>query len=419
MGLKVVIFLGPPRGFGRQRQALRFQFGNYVSKPTRLLGVALFRWLCAERGLPEQVIVLGEPSADWDMLHELAAVPYHMPQFQRLQLREKLNAGPLAPEDLRALSGFLQDFLGGIDVRCVTFPRQPGRTGQLRFFTALDEHVGSGDELHVDVAQDIWACGLFGTASSAFLTRASRVDIGGLYVADPASTSMAGTPVLIISQVNRLIAWADSIAVFRQSGLLGKLPDLFGDEAPELADALNAVNFAVLTHQYDDLYENFQRCVTHLRALARPEPRTLTQFFARQFLREASWIEDSHLADWQIEFARRALASGDYLRAASLTQESVVSAAIRRTRMRTDPAYRHHVREYLLAERNHAHLYPVDPWPFIKLWDLRAILAGTQPADPETRRDILRNDQKLHHFLERAISFAAVLVARFKRVPPM
>ena len=74
MGLKVIIFLGPPRGRGRARQALRYQFGNYVSKPSRILGVALFRWLCAERSIPDEVILLGSPESDWDMVHELRDV---------------------------------------------------------------------------------------------------------------------------------------------------------------------------------------------------------------------------------------------------------------------------------------------------------------------------------------------------------
>ena len=418
MGLKVIIFLGP-RARGRRPQPQRYQFGNYVSKPTRLMGVALFRWLCAEHGLPEQVLVLGEPRSDWDTLHELAAVPYGLAQFQRLGLREQLDQGGLGRAELDGLEGFLEDFLGGVQVRCVCYDRSPGRAGQRVFLTTLDEHIGRGDELHVDVSRDIWACGLFGSAAMTSLIQGSRVHLGGMYAADAGTASMAGVPVLIISELNSFIEWSSAVSVFRESGLLGRLPELFFAEVPRMSEALRAINFAVLTHQYSELYENFQLAVQILRELGEHPTRSLTRFFSRQLIREAAWIEDAHLADWQIEFARRALFSSDYMRAIVLAQEAVVSAAIRRTRARTDSELRRRTREYLMERRDRSELYPVDPWPFFKLWDLREVLAGVRQPDQETRRDIMRNEQTLRQFLERAISFTSVLVARFKRSPVM
>lgn len=417
--MKVVIFLGPPRGASGAQRKLRYQFGNYVSRPTGLLGVALFRWLCTEREIPEQVLIYGGARSDWDMMHELAAVDADMPEFASIRLREAINFGGVSRVELDKLQSFLKGFLGGVDVQCVLSPPAQGLGGQLKFFTGLDEHIKRGDELHVDVSQDFWACGLFGSAAAAFLAQGNHVNIGGIYLAEPAAADMVGTPVLMISQVNRLVEWSNAIAVFRQSGLLGRLPDLFREEIPLLADALTAINFSVLTYQYEGMYENFQLALSLVKAISSRPPRTLAEFFVNQLAREATWLKDIHVADWQLEFARRSLFSGDYMRAVSLSIEAVVSASIKRTRKRVERSHREHAVGYLRAERSRAQLYPVDPWPFLRLFELREVLAGVSSPNPELRRDILRSEKSLRQFLERSISFTAVLVARFKRTPPL
>jgi len=415
MARKIVMFLGPPRGSG-QRQALRFQFGNYVTKPTRTLGVALFRWQCTEHAIPDEVVVLGTRRSDWDLLHELAAVPYHMAAWQKLGLRDHIDQGRLDQRILDEASAFLTQFLGGLSVRCVLLPEGTGASTQLGFFEVVAAHVERGDTLHVDVSHDPWAAGLFASVSSSFLSQAGGVEIEALYIADFASSTMAGTPVLIITRINELIEWSNAIAMFRQSGLIGRLPELFLEDEPELAGAIRELNFAVSTFRYATVYDAFKRVNERLEALMTGPTRTVTALFARQLHAEAFWIGTSHLADWQLEFARRALYSGDYVRATILTQEAVFSAAIERERDRIDQTHRDKVAAWLRASRGRQDLFPVDPWPFIQLYDVREALVGSS-TDPAVRQ-IVFTEKQLHDYLERAISFASVLVARFKRTPP-
>jgi len=180
--VKVVIFLGPPRLYGRRKPKLRYRFEQHISAPIHLLGVALFRWLCAERGIPEQVVIFGGERSNWDALHELAAVDEDMPAFAALRLRESISYGGVDQGTLDRLETFLSDFLSGVDVRCVLTRPVRGAGEQLRFFEHLDEHFERGDELHVDVSRDLWACGLFGSASAAFLAQGRAVHIAGIYV---------------------------------------------------------------------------------------------------------------------------------------------------------------------------------------------------------------------------------------------
>ena len=420
MGLKVVTFLGPPRQMARHRQALRYQFGGYVTKPTQLVGVALFRWLCAERGLPEEVIIYGSPSSDWDMLHELAAVPYDMPQFQQLGLRQAMDARGISPKTLAPLEAFLRHFLGNISVRCELIPQDMTPAEQLVFFQQLHSQYRRGDELHVDLSRDLWATGLFTAASVTFLTQARHVQIEGIYLAQPASTSPAGTPVMVFNHANELMEWASALATLRQNGLIGQLAQLFMRADPKLSQATQEINFALLTSQYGRLYDAFGVVQDRLRHQATQGPASLARFFCQQLLQELEWLHTGHLADWELEFARRALFSGDYLRATILTQEAVVSAAIARPGLRIDDAYRSHVRHFLVHEKHRADIYPVDPWPFVQLDLIRRWLMGeSQARKSKELRDIMANSQTLQGALERAISFAAVLIARFKRVSPL
>lgn len=420
MGLKVVIFLGPARTMARQRHPLRYQFGNYISKPTLLEGVALFRWICAERGLPDEIIIYGGPDADWDMLHELAAVPHDMPQFQQLGLRQAIDHRALNANTLAPLEVFLREFLGGIQVRCELIPAQMTPVQQLNFFQQLYDRYRRGDELHVDISRDIWAASTFTAASVTFLSQAKFAQIEGIYIAQPALTTMAGTPVMIVGNSNELMEWANALSTVRQNGLIGQLAQLFSRTNPKLAQATQEINFALLTSQYGRLYEAFDLFDRELRRQATQPQASISRFFCQQLVQEMEWLHTGHLADWELEFARRALFSGDFLRATIFTQEAVVSAAIARRSLRVDDAYRSHVRHFLVKEKHRSDIYPVDPWPFIQLDLVRRWLMGeAQVRKMKELRDIMTNAQTLQSALERAISFAAVLLARFKRIPPL
>lgn len=421
MGTKVVTFLGPGRQLARHRQPLRYQLGNYTSKPTGLPGVALFRWLCAERGLPDEIIIYGSPTSDWDLLHELAAVPYDMPQFLQLGLRPAIDARALTPAHLSALEHFLREFLGGIHVRCELIASPlTASAAQLQLFAQLSERYRRGDELHVDISLDIWAASLFTAASVTFISQARGALIQGLYIAQPALTTTGGTPVMIVNHANELMEWASALSTIRQNGLIGQLALLFGRVNPKLAAATQEINFAILTSQYSHLYEAFEVFGRELKRQAHDPAPSIMRFFCQQLLQEMDWLQTGHLADWELEFARRALFSGDFLRAAILTQEAVISAAIARRSLRIDDAYRTHVRLFLVQEKRRADIYPVDPWPFIQLDLIRRWLMGeAQVRKTKELRDVMSNAQTLQGALERAISFAAVLIARFKRIPPL
>lgn len=418
MGLKVIIFLGPPRKRSVQRQVVRYEFNGYVSKPTRLLGVALFRLLCAERGIPEEVIIFGHPDSDWDMLHELAAVPYTMPLFQQLDLRAQIDAGGVSQGALGGLEHFLSSFLGGVRVRCRIMAQTLRGSMQAPFFHELAEHLKPGDELHVDLAQDLTACGLFASAASAFLEHGSRVSLGGLYMADMYDNSVAGTHVLVIDRTDELLDWVGAITLFRQSGLIGRLPELLHAIDPKLARSLRRINFAVVARRYEVLHDAARVMFERFDALLESHPQTVGHFFARRlFQQDGEWLRRAHLADWELEFARRALFSGDFARAATLTQSAVVSAAIASSQRRVQAEYRQRVLHFLMDPRHHEELFPVDPWPFLKLDRVRQVLTGHTAWGPDVE-DVLRNEDTLQQFLERAISFASVLVARFKRLAP-
>lgn len=420
MGLKVVTFLGPGRLESRQRQTLRYQFGNYTTKPIRLVGVALFRWLCAEEKMPQEVIIYGSQSSDWDLLHELAAVPYYMPQFQDLGIREALENGTLNADHLDRLGQFLTTFLGGIPVRCRMISERMARGDQWIFFSQLQDHFQQGDELHVDISRDIWASGLFTSACLTFLAQARSVKVRGIYIAQPASTTMAGTPVMIIDDLNGLMDWSNAVTIFRQNGLIGQLTKVFSTVDEQLGRALSDINFSIETFQYKQLYQSFQTLKVRIRALAEQPHPTIAKFFALQLIEELTWLDTGHLADWELEFARRALYSQNVGRAASLIQEAVVTAAISRARLRVDDGYRDHVKQYLLKQAQRKELFPVDPWPYVQLDIMRRALAGdAQARKSKEFQELFASSMSLQRALERAISFAAVLVARFKRVPPM
>ncbi len=313
----------------------------------------------------------------------------------------------------------MTQFLGGVSVRCVLMSEMTTRRGQLEFARTLDQHLTAGDVIHVDLAQDQMACALFSSSSAATLTLANNIEVAGLYVAEAAASGVGSTSVLIVERLTDLIEWSNAIALFRQSALIGRLPDLFREEDPVLALAVAQVSFAITTHQYDQLAEAFLVARERLKALMnKPEP-SLGSYFAWQLYRESEWIDLGHVSDWQLEFARRALHSGDYLRAVSMAHEAVLSAAIGERDQRADTVYRQKTSRSLVKNRHRQDVFPVDPWSFIQLIEVREALSAIGPAPSEHLQGLIREEERLREFLERAISFCAALISRFKRVPPL
>lgn len=418
MALKLAIFLGAGRAPGRARQATNYQFKNYVSRPSRLAGVALFRWLCVGRSIPEEVVLLGGPRAEWDVLHELAAIPAEQADFAALNLRAAVDAGGVSAAQLEGLERLLSAFLTGVKVRCMLLPEREAEPTTL--WLSLAALFRRGDELHLDLIHDPHTAALITPAAVTLLTQGLQLQLGGVYLADPQGTPPGGVcSVMILDRMTELADWSSALTLFRQSGLIGRLPDLLRPVDPQLADAMRAINFAVTTFQYEALPGAWEMTTSRVEHLLSQPPRTIGHLFARQLAAEMHLVPDSHLAEWELEFARRALHSGDLWRATILLQEAVVSASIGKPGRRVNHVWRKRALDILLDPKNKQDLYPVDPWPFLRVHQLRQLLLGNPDQDRSAVADLLSSPKAFQQFLERALAFAAVLVARFKRVPPV
>jgi hypothetical protein len=417
MGLKLAIFLGAGRAGGRVRQATNYQFKNYVSRPSRLAGVALFRWLCVGRSIPEEVVLLGGPRAEWDVLHELAAIPAEQADFAGLNLRARVDGPGVSQAELDGLAGLLAGYLTGVRVRCVLWPEAAEPSALWMMLARLFKR---GDEAHIDLIHDARSASLITPAVVTMLTQGLDVQLGGVYLGDPGATPPGGVcPVVMLERTDELVEWSSALTLFRQSGLIGKLPELVRPVDAQLADALRAINFAVTTFQYETLPGAWQLTMQRIEHILSQPARTIAHVFARQLAQEAMAVPDTHLADWELEFARRALYSGDLWRATILIQEAVISSALGKPGRRVNCIWRRRALEVLLDPRHRQDIYPVDPWPFLKVHALRQLLTGNPGQDRTTCADVLVSPKTFQQFLERALAFAAVLVARFKRVPPV
>lgn len=419
MGLKAVMFLGPARTNVLSTRVRAFLFDGYTSDPLRLAGVAMFRWLCATKDLPEEVVIYGGTTADWDMLHELAARPSSDPAFQSLRLRESINRGGISQAQADKLGEVLSTFLVSVRVRCHFLTAVTSDDSQLSALKLIASHFGRGDELHVDVSNDILAASLITGATLSFFSGSTHSGVGGVYVSLPEHTNAFGTPVMIIDDLDALSQWSSALTAFHRDGVAGPIVRQFAHVNPALASACSALNFAVVTNQYAHVHKAFRSVRHEIKSHIAHSEDQLSSMFAEFMLRELHWLKADHIADWELEFARRALLTQDVMRCARLTQNAVVSAAIANPKQRVDDAYRAHVLSNLLDPAQHTSVFSVDPWPYMQLDVILRALAGDPAARAsDDAREWFSSMPRLSRALERAVSFAAILVTRFRRVPP-
>lgn len=419
MGLKAVIFLGRARPSVQNTRMRAFQFDGYTAAPLRLAGVAMFRWLCATKEIPQEVVIYGNTTADWDMLHELAARPYTDPELQRLGLRGAINRGGISQAQADQLGEVLSTILVSVRVRCHLLHPVTSHDARLRTIKLIASHFDRRDELHVDVSDDVLAAGLITGATLSFFSSATHGGVRAVYVSLPQHTGAFGTPVMIVDDLNDLGQWSNALMTFHRDGVTGPIVRQFAHVNPAIADAFSAINFAVVTNQYTDMHRAFGRARQEIKAHIERSEDQLSTMFAEFMIRELRWLKAEHMADWELEFARRALLSQDVVRCARLAQNAVVSAAIAHPASRTNDAYRAQVLSYLLDPKLPRAVFSVDSWPYVQLDVILRALAGDPAARAsDDAREWFSSMPRLLRALERAVSFAAILVTRFRRVPP-
>ena len=382
---QLVSFLGKVQGPGGYRRT-RYTYRGETWPATAYFGLELARRLQVER-----LVLFGTPGSMWDML-----LSDHFGNTELAAAHDELLAaaqrGQVQAEQLETLRPLIERAVGRpVFLQLVDNART--RASQQALLAALAAIAAPGDTLWLDVTHGYRHLGMLALVAAAFLRSVQRVKVAGLVYA---AGEMAGpdntAPVIELDGLLDMFAWVEALAAYDASGDLAQLASPLaaaGLEAPSVERWRQAA--------FDERNQNTEAAVGSLRQI-RGRLRELStpalDLLRPQLEQRLAWTEGA--ARWQHEWAlaERHLERGDWLRAAILFAESVVSHQLAR-----EPRAGSHAREQAGDELVRA------GGPFQELMRLRNALAHGNPGgDSQGKRilaDLIASRQRLPTELRR------------------
>lgn len=331
MTRRLITFLGKPSydpktGERRYKSAAyAFDGGQWVSASTGFFAVALRDWLAeAEGWRAQEIVVLGTHDSSWDALFELAGAEEDEAHLlDVMALEEVIAAGAMTEAHLSRVEEALRDALGGLSVRCVLISEaiEPGE--QLDILRTLADGFCREDEVVLDVTHGFRHFGVLGAQSVLLLQEVLGVRLHGAFYG---LFRGEGAEAVRLTALLRLSAWTEALAIFRRTGLLGALPELFRTAGhADAASRLELLAFSLMTQNMARARQEAEVAARALDALRHLSPVTPAALFAPQLARELRrvWRQD-HLATSMLMLARQSLECGDSARAASLLFEALI-----------------------------------------------------------------------------------------------
>lgn len=397
MTTTLVSFLGRvPRDkdSGRYRSA-RYRFPDGQEIETSFFGLALL-----ERLDPDRLALLGTRGSMWDVLIEyLVEGTAH--EDLRLALLEAAEASRVDPDLVAQTQPILEEATGKpCTIRLIDYGRDP--EGQMAILQAIAESVPAG-AVTLDLTHGFRHLAALGLLSGFFLERVARIEIEGLYYGALDMTEQGITPVVRLDGLLAVQRWIDALDRFDQSGDYGVFsPLLVSDGVP--ADKARCLEEAAFHERNFNLADARRRIQTFLPALD-GDLSGAARLFREALGKRLSWARDGDLMEHQRRLAHFYLSNGDYVRAAILAYEAVVTRECQRRNLdlHDHQRGREPAAEMFEAEIKAGQQSDATREGYWILKNLRNALAHGNPASDARVRQIAASRERLPTELRRAM----------------
>lgn len=312
----LVSFLGratqnPQTGY---RQA-NYHFPDGTVHTTPYFGLALLKVL-----QPDALVLFGTSGSMWDVLIEQLATA---DEEEGLRLRLIEAAAHNAVDDtlLAELTGLVERALGlPCTLKLIDYGRDT--TGQAQILSTIATTVPAG-RVAIDLTHGFRHLAAIGLLSAFFLKQVQNLTIDGLYYGALDMTADGQTPVVRLDGLLAIERWLDALSRFDQNGDYGVFaPLLEADGAP--ADKAQCLVDAAFFERTLNLQKAQQRIQTFLSVLDHPLPGT-SGLFQAALQKRLAWARASSPDQYQRRLAYYYLGQSDYLRAALLGFEAVIT----------------------------------------------------------------------------------------------
>ncbi len=333
MSSVLLTFLGRVPKDQQGYRVTRYDFGDGQTQEL----AAFFGWPLQQRLHAERLVIMGTTGSMWDHLFEGDLSFGSAGEEARLALVEACEEMAVTAALLAPLAPLLAQRLG-CEVRLEIIPYAHDPAEQVALLRIMADHVQAGDRVHLDVTHGFRHLPMLGILSALHLRIARQASIEGIWYGayDP---DTGAAPVHNLVGLLNIADWVQALHTYDKDGDYGVFPRLMEETAPEAAEALKQAAF------YEKI-NNIGQARGMLRkfrqgfATAAKDP--LLQLFAEELLLRTNWVDNSNLTERQYELALHCLDHGDYLRAAILGYEALLTRLVQAAPGRLDPLNHSH-----------------------------------------------------------------------------
>ncbi|NEX15491.1 MAG: TIGR02221 family CRISPR-associated protein [Halochromatium sp.] len=394
----LVSFLGRARQDPKTGYRMaRYCFEDGTTQDTPFFGLGLLKAI-----RPNRLVLLGTAGSMWDVLIEQFAAEGEEEEL-RLGLIEAASEGRVDAPLLAAVTPLVERALG---VPCLLRLIDYGRDaeGQARILETIADAVPNG-RVCIDLTHGFRHLAAIGSLSAFFLERVRGLNVAGIYYGalDMTDPKQGGTPVVRLDGLMTIERWLDALSRFDQNGDYALFaPLLERDGVP--ADKVRCLVEAAFFERSLNLADARRRILTFLPVLDTPL-NGVSALFQTALAERLAWVREAGLMDYQRRLARFYLRQGDYVRAAILGFEAVITRECDRRKY----GHQDHQQDRKPAEdafeaeiraKEHPRTVADGYW---MLKNLRNALAHGNPSKSDDVRQIIANPQRLPVELDKAM----------------
>ncbi len=404
MAHKLISFLGKGQknGGGYRRTHYHFESSGR-SYHTPFFGLALLQEL-GHIAPVDHFILLGTAASIWDGLLEDELGPSEL----WLALSEKVEKGLVDDAFLLEISPIIENnfirrkLARKVSLRIIPMGRDLDE--QVAMLQLMAQFAEPGDSFSLDVTHGFRTLPMLGLTCAMLLQQLKDVEIAGLYYgAWEMADAENRTPVVELTGLLRIAQWLSAISAFSHSGDYRLFSHLLDNK--EIANDLARAGFFEKTMKISQARKHVQNARKGFDELARMDP--IFSLFHERLTQLTNWSDEPTYARRQLAAAQNARHHRDYVRAAALAIEAMVSNNVGKG---SDPANyqaRNEAKKSLNEEcRRTSRSASSDAAVYLELNDLRNSLAhGTSPVyNTFGQQSTLQDPVKLERRLDELIT---------------
>ncbi|MCX8049907.1 MAG: TIGR02221 family CRISPR-associated protein [Methylohalobius sp.] len=390
----LVTFLGKGRdssSTGYRTATYRFPDGH--TQTTAFFGLALADWMDVDR-----VVILGTPTSMWDVFVEQFAVEGE--EEARLALIEAVAGQGVNESLLESVRPLIEQAVGR-PCHLELIPLARDEAEQLAILERITEIVRQKEPVVFDVTHGFRHLGMLTLASARLLAALQDITVAKIYYGALEMMQDGIAPVLELTGLERVQRWTEALAHYEASGDYGVFADLLVADGLDrgLAERLKRAFQREQVLQIAQAAKELKPVVQVLKTML----AGASELFRVRLLKAMRWVDAPDLAEQQRILAYQALARRDFLRAAILGQEALVSKLVLAKNLNPEEyAAREQVEQRFQEElRNQRH----PKWRAEAYWLLKnlrnAMAHATKPRGEY--QSVLAHPERLQAELQKAL----------------